>query len=170
MVKHGNVVGNSKREIFFFHCNLTNDNMFVWPIEMRDLDSFSKLKKMKEEILPSTSSLDLDRAKELHRFLRKMISSYMVSNNKREVFVFEHFGWSWDESKNLSFYVVSPSQVISQKEVENDLKKDEFEFIGNRDNSKIYKCSEIEPRNINQTIVDYLNKTLACFGPILYEG
>ena len=139
LVKHGKVVGNSQKEVFFFHCNFDQDEKFVWPIEMRDLDDLSKLKKIKDKVLPSKSSLDIGRAKELHRFLKKMIGSYLKSDGKQEVFVFDHYGWSWDESRNISFYVISEYQVISQKECQADLDKDAFEFIGEKD-CRTFRC------------------------------
>ena len=115
VVKHGSIVGKKGRDIYFFMCELNEENKTILPIEMEDLGDFTALRKKMKDYLGPGYFLDTGYAKaQLHRFLEDEITAYKNGGQTKEIKVFDHHGWSHDVKNNWYFYAVSSLQVIPQ--------------------------------------------------------
>ena len=162
--KHGTIVGKKGRTLYFINCELSIDNKYSLPIESGDLNDLHSLKKKLKD-LDAAFNVDYGYGKELHRYLKKAIKTYdgLEPNQQKRIHVLDHYGWSHDIKEKKYYYAVSEIQLISQENTQIDLPKEDYEFIGSKRND-IYRCSQNDPKDIHQNVVNYLEACKNCCG------
>ena len=162
--KHGTIVGKKGRTLYFINCEISTDNKYSLPIEMSDLNTLHSLKKKLED-LDAEFKVDYGYGKELHRYLDRSIKKYngLEPDQKKQIRVFDHYGWSHDIKEKKYYYAVSEIQLISPENTQIDLPKEDYEFTGSK-RDDIYRCSQNDPRDIHQNVVDYLEACKNCCG------
>ena len=162
--KHGTIVGKKGGTLYFIDCEISTDTKYSLPIEWSDLNTLQSLKK-KLKVLDAEFKVDYGYGKELHRYLDKAIKTYngLQPDQKNQIHVFDHYGWSHDIKEKKYYYAVSEIQLISPENTQIDLPKEDYEFIGSKRND-IYRCSQNDPKDIHQNVVNYLEACKNCCG------
>ena len=162
--KHGTIVGKKGRRIHFINCELSTDNKYSLPIEQGDLNTLHSLKQKLKD-LDAAFFVDYGYGRELHRYLKDAITAYngLGPEQTKQIHVFDHYGWSHDIKEKKYYYAVSEIQLISPENTQIDLPKEDYEFIGSKRND-IYRCSQNDPKDIHQNVVNYLEACKNCCG------